>query len=90
LVDSYRFLIKIEGDGGKSKLCIEELAPLTDAGLTPYRTIKKIRHMLGPGNVISVMGIGGLGYYAVLCAIILGQISNIIAFDRQDERLQLA
>ena len=65
LVDSYRFLIKIEGKGDKSKLSIEELAPLTDAGLTPYRAIKKIRHTLGPGKVIAVMGIGGLGYYAV-------------------------
>ncbi len=36
------------------------------------------------------MGIGGLGYYAVQYAKILGQTSNIIALDRQDERLQLA
>jgi propanol-preferring alcohol dehydrogenase len=90
LVDSYRFLIKIEGKGDKSKLSIEELAPLTDAGLTPYRAIKKIRHALGPGKVIAVMGIGGLGYYAVQYAKILGQTSDIIALDRQDERLQLA
>jgi alcohol dehydrogenase, propanol-preferring len=90
LVDSYRFLIKIQGGGGKSKLSIEELAPLTDAGLTPYRAIKKIRHTLGPGKVIAVMGIGGLGYYAVQYAKILGQTSDIIALDRQDERLQLA
>ena len=90
LVDSYRFLIKIEGKGDKSKLSIEELAPLTDAGLTPYRAIKKIRHTLGPGKVIAVMGIGGLGYYAVQYAKILGQTSDIIALDRQDERLQLA
>jgi alcohol dehydrogenase, propanol-preferring len=90
LVDSYRFLIKIQGGGGKSKLSIEELAPLTDAGLTPYRAIKKIRHTLGPSKVIAVMGIGGLGYYAVQYAKILGQTSDIIALDRQDERLQLA
>jgi propanol-preferring alcohol dehydrogenase len=90
LVDSYRFLIKIEGEGGKSKLSIEELAPLTDAGLTPYRAIKKIRHTLGPNKVIAVMGIGGLGYYAVKYAKILGQISDIIALDRQDERLHLS
>jgi propanol-preferring alcohol dehydrogenase len=90
LVDSYRFLIKIEGVRDNSKLSIEELAPLTDAGLTPYRAIKKIRHILGPGKVIAVMGIGGLGYYAVQYAKILGQTSKIIAFDRQDERLELA
>ncbi len=36
------------------------------------------------------MGIGSLGYYAVQYAKILGQTSNIIALDRQDEKLQLA
>ena len=79
LVDSYRFLIRIEDEEGKSKLTIEELAPLVDAGLTPYRAIKKIRHMLAPVKSIAVMGIGGLGYYAVQYAKILGQTSNIIA-----------
>jgi propanol-preferring alcohol dehydrogenase len=51
LVDSYRFLIRIEDEEGKSKLTIGELAPLVDAGLTPYRAIKKIRQMLGPGKL---------------------------------------
>ncbi|MGA9172055.1 MAG: zinc-binding dehydrogenase, partial [Nitrososphaeraceae archaeon] len=87
---SYRFLIRIEDEEGKYKLTTEELAPLVDAGLTPYRAIKKIRHMLGPSKAIAVMGIGGLGYYAVQYAKILGQTSNIIALDRQDEKLQLA
>lgn len=36
------------------------------------------------------MGIWGLGYYAVQYAKILGQTSDIIALDRQDERLHLA
>lgn len=90
LVDSYRFLIRIQDEEGKYKLTTEELAPLVDAGLTPYRAIKKIRHMLGPSKAIAVMGIGGLGYYAVQYAKILGQTSNIIALDRQDEKLQLA
>jgi propanol-preferring alcohol dehydrogenase len=90
LVDSFRFLIKVEGEEGKSTLSIEELAPLTDAGLTPYRAIKKIRHTLGPGKVIAVMGIGGLGYYAVQYAKLLEQTSDIIALDIQDEKLQLA
>ena len=59
-LDSYRFLIKTEEDESKSKLSIEELAPLVDAGLTPYRAIKKIRQMLGPSKAIVIMRIGGL------------------------------
>jgi alcohol dehydrogenase, propanol-preferring len=57
LVPSYRFLVKV---GKGARLGPEELAPLTDAGLTPYRAIKKVRHMLGPGTSIAIIGIGGL------------------------------
>jgi alcohol dehydrogenase, propanol-preferring len=99
LVDSYRFLVNIQqnGDNGNegrngesSKLRIEELAPLTDAGLTPYRAIKRIRNLLGPGKNIAIVGIGGLGHYAIQYAKILGQSANVIALDRKDEKLQLA
>ena len=54
-------------------LSIESIAPLTDAGLTPYRAIKNIRNFLGPGKTIGIVVIGGLGYYAVQYAKILGQ-----------------
>jgi D-arabinose 1-dehydrogenase-like Zn-dependent alcohol dehydrogenase len=40
LVPSYRFLIKVDK---KYRLKPKELAPLTDAELTPYRAIKKVR-----------------------------------------------
>ena len=50
LVESYRFLAKVQGkdnnihngQSSETKLTVEEVAPLTDAGLTPYRAIKKI------------------------------------------------
>lgn len=103
LVDSYRFLVKVKVElqereynnndkknDGNSTLRIEEIAPLTDAGLTPYRAIKKIRNSLGPGKNIAIVGIGGLGYYAVQYAKILGQSANVIALDRKDDKLQLA
>ena len=101
-VDSYRFLVKVcqnnndnNYDSNKSrtkakKLTAEEIAPLTDAGLTPYRAIKKIRNMLGPGKSIAIVGIGGLGYYGVQYAKILGQSANVIALDRKEEKLHLA
>jgi alcohol dehydrogenase, propanol-preferring len=40
----------------------------------------------GRRNTIAVMGIEGLGYYAVQYARILGQTPSIIALDRQDEK----
>ncbi len=87
LVPSYRFLIKVDK---KYRLKPEELAPLTDAGLTPYRAIKKVRHLLGPGTSIAVVGIGGLGTYGVQYAKILAPNSNTIAIDHSDAKLQLA
>jgi propanol-preferring alcohol dehydrogenase len=69
---------------------VEEIAPLTDAGLTPYRAIKKVRSMLGPGKSIVIVGIGGLGFYAIQYAKILGQSAEVIAMDIKDEKLELA
>jgi alcohol dehydrogenase, propanol-preferring len=92
MVPTYRFLIRV-GKWLTSKsynIPPDELAPLTDAGLTPYRAIKKIRHLLGPGKTIAIFGIGGLGSYAIQYAKILGQSSTVIALDRTEEKLQLA
>ena len=66
---SYKFLVKVDP---LSKLKPEELAPLTDAGLTPYRAIKKLRHLLVQGESVAIIGIGGLGSYAIQYAKILG------------------
>jgi propanol-preferring alcohol dehydrogenase len=94
LVDSYRFLIKVADSkeivSSRTKFSIEEIAPLTDAGLTPYRAIKTTRNMLGPGKSIGVVGVGGLGYYAVQYAKMLGQSSDVVAFDLKEEKLKLA
>jgi propanol-preferring alcohol dehydrogenase len=88
LVPSYRFLVKV--DKGPTFLKPEEIAPLTDAGLTPYRAIKKIRHHLGPKSNIAIIGIGGLGFYATQYARILGSGANVIGIDRNDRKLSLA
>ena len=82
-----RYVIKVE-----RRLKFEELAPLTDAGLTPYRGIKKLRDggALGPGRVIGVFGIGGLGTYAVQYAKILGGGARVVAFARNPDKLAVA
>ena len=85
----YEYLIRIDK---KYNLKAEELAPLTDAGLTPYRGIKKLRDAgaLGPDRVMAVIGIGGLGAYAVQYAKLFSSGATIVAFGRNDEKLAVA
>lgn len=82
-----RYLIKVD-----PRLKFEELAPLTDAGLTPYRGIKKLRDAgaLGPDRVVGVLGIGGLGGYAVQYAKLLGGGATVVAFARNPDKLAVA
>lgn len=82
-----RYLIKVNKD-----LRAEELAPLTDAGLTPYRGIKKLRSagVLGPSRVLGVLGVGGLGTYAVQYAKLLGSGAIVVAFARHPDKLAVA
>jgi propanol-preferring alcohol dehydrogenase len=70
----------------------ETLAPLTDAGLTPYRGVKKLRTAgkLGPGRTVVVNGIGGLGGYAVQYAKLLGAGATVVGFARSEEKLAVA
>src|SRR6516164_3327395 len=82
-----RYLIKVD-----SRLEFEELAPLTDAGLTPYRGIKKLRDAgaLAPDRVVGVFGVGGLGGYAVQYAKLLGSGAKLVAFGRNPDKLNIA
>ena len=83
----YRQLIRVE-----HRLKWEELAPLTDAGVTPYRGIKKLRAagVLGPDRVMAVFGASGLGCYAVQYAKLLSSGSTIVVFARNEEKLAIA
>jgi len=82
----YKHLIRVE-----HKLKWEELAPLTDAGVTPYRGIKKLRAagVLGPDRVVGVFGASGLGSYAVQYAKLLSSGATVVAFARNDEKLAI-
>jgi len=85
----YRHVIKVP-DGIDPKP--ETLAPLTDAGLTPYRGMKKLvkAGKTGAGRTIVVNGIGGLGSYGVQYARLLSGGATVVAFARTDEKLVLA
>src|SRR5215510_15126950 len=82
-----RYVIKVD-----RRLKFEELAPLTDAGMTPYRGVKKLRDAgaLTAGRVLGVFGIGGLGGYAVQYARLLGGGTTVVAFARNPEKLAVA
>jgi propanol-preferring alcohol dehydrogenase len=73
-------------------LTADLLAPLTDAGVTPYRGVKKLVRagVMGPDRTLAVNGIGGLGAYAVQYAKLLGAGATVVAFARTDEKLELA
>jgi alcohol dehydrogenase, propanol-preferring len=76
----------------KSDLLPEVLAPLTDAGLTPYRGVKKLARagVLGPGRTVAVLGAGGLGVYAVQYARLFGAGATVVALARTDDKLEVA
>ncbi|MDG5482269.1 NAD(P)-dependent alcohol dehydrogenase [Mycolicibacterium gadium] len=84
---AYQQLIKVSGN-----LSPLSLAPLTDAGLTPYRGLKKLQAAgaLGAGTTLAVMGVGGLGAYAVQYAKLLGGGATVVALGRNPEKLALA
>lgn len=85
----YNYLIRIDK---KYNLKAEELAPLTDAGLTPYRGMKKLRAagVLGPDRVVGVIGAGGLGFYGVQYAKLFSAGAAVVVFARTDEKLAIA
>ncbi|WP_329457673.1 NAD(P)-dependent alcohol dehydrogenase [Streptomyces sp. NBC_01497] len=70
----------------------ELLAPMTDAGMTPYRAMRKLRDAgkLGPDRTVAVTGIGGLGSYAIQYAKLLGGGSTVVALARTDSKLDVA
>jgi alcohol dehydrogenase, propanol-preferring len=66
-----------------------DVAPLTDAGLTPYRVIKKVQPKLTPGSHVVVIGAGGLGHLAVQILTALTP-ATVIAVDTREQALALA
>jgi alcohol dehydrogenase, propanol-preferring len=58
--------------------------PLDDAALTPYHAIRTSLPWLEPGNVVAVIGIGGLGHMAI--QILRAMTSATIVAVERDER----
>jgi propanol-preferring alcohol dehydrogenase len=66
-----------------------DAAPLTDAGLTPYRAIKRVLPKLTPGSHAVVIGAGGLGHLAIQMLHALTP-ATVIAVDTRESALSLA
>lgn len=89
MVPSYRYLVNAEG--------LDDLvaaSSLTDAGLTPYRAVKRglnlVREFVEPEDFAVVVAVGGLGSYAPQWLNVLAPYLNVIAVDAKDEALELA
>jgi propanol-preferring alcohol dehydrogenase len=83
LVPSARLLVPL-GD-----LDPREVAPLSDAALTPYHAIKRSLHRLTPGSTAVVIGVGGLGHMAVQI-LHATSCARIVAVDTAPDKLALA
>jgi propanol-preferring alcohol dehydrogenase len=83
LVPDPRFLVPM------ADLDPVEAAPLTDAGITTYSAIKPALPEIWPGSTAVVIGVGGLGLFAVQ---FLRQLTGarVVAVDSSEARLKLA
>ncbi|KAK4090584.1 hypothetical protein PCL_08469 [Purpureocillium lilacinum] len=74
------FVVKIP-----TGLAPELAAPMLCAGATVYAPLKRFH--AGPGKRIAVVGIGGLGHFAVLFAKALGA-DEVVGISRKDDKRQ--
>ncbi|AOA60964.1 NADPH-dependent medium chain alcohol dehydrogenase [Komagataella phaffii CBS 7435] len=63
-------------------LSVEGVAPMLCAGITTYSPLK--RNNIGPGKKVGVVGIGGLGHFALQFAKALG--AEVYAISRNDKK----
>ncbi|KAF8812943.1 GroES-like protein [Phlegmacium glaucopus] len=79
-----RFVIPIPDD-----LALEQAAPMLCAGLTVYSPL--VRNGAGPGKFVGVVGIGGLGHFAIQFAKALG--AKVVVFshtaDKEEDAREL-
>lgn len=64
-------------------------APLTDAGATSYHAVRRLSPKLVPGSTTVVIGVGGLGAFALQYLEMLGP-TKVVAVDTSEARLALA
>lgn len=83
LVESPRSLVRLDS------LDPVTSGPLTDAGATAYHAVRRILPRVHPGGVVVVIGVGGLGSFAVQFLRLL-TACRVIAVDTNPARLAVA
>ncbi len=83
VVPSTRHLVRL-GD-----LDPASAAPLTDAGLTPYRAVKRVAPTLAPGSSALLIGAGGLGHMGLQFLKLL-TLAKVIVADISAEKRSAA
>ncbi len=83
VVPSTRHLVRLGG------LDPVDAAPLTDAGLTPYRAVKKVMARLVPGSTVVSIGVGGLGHFGLQLLKDLTP-AKVVAVDTLETKRRLA
>lgn len=63
--------------------------PLTDAGATSFHAVRRVRSQLGPGSTAVVIGVGGLGSFAVQILRAVTE-ARVVAVDLDPVRRQRA
>lgn len=84
-VPHYRFVVDIDGLDDP-----QAAAPLACAGLTTYNAVKKIKPHVGPGDYVLIVGLGGLGAYAVQWVRALLPYVNLVVADIREEAIEFA
>jgi alcohol dehydrogenase, propanol-preferring len=74
-VPSQRYLLPLQG------LDPIRAAPLADAGMTPYRAVRRALHWLNRGGNFMVIGAGGLGQFAIQYLKLLAPIVSVSVVD---------
>ncbi len=83
LIPSERFLVKSLG------VKAEQLAPLTDAGLSAYHSVHENLDALAGGGAALVVGVGGLGHLAVQVLRALSD-ATVVAVDPRESAQAVA
>jgi D-arabinose 1-dehydrogenase-like Zn-dependent alcohol dehydrogenase len=65
------------------------LAPYADAGITSYHAVKKLAPLLYPGSSAVVIGVGGLGHFAIKLLKVM-TTASVIAISRSKEKMEFA
>ncbi len=82
-VPSGRYLIPLDG------LDPVQAAPLADAGVTPYRAVRRVQQWLQDGGTAVVMGVGGLGQFAIQYLKLLTD-AHVVAVDPDEAKHSVA